>query len=135
MTPVRAIASVRHELKVEISEVRGELGEVRGDVRELSGEVRDLTGAVGTMSGQLAVLPRLVDALAAERDAQRKDDHVVVTTQLDVMKHRAITEIDDTAKANQAKRELFSAVTLKVIAIVATVVAGIMTLIAAGVRP
>lgn len=133
LTPVRAIASVRTELKGEIAEIRGDVGEVRGEVRELAGEVRALTGAVGDVGGQLKLVPALIDELAKTRDAERQNDSVVLTTQVAVQQHRAMTDIDQGAKDLEAAREIKKALVIKGIAIVSTLVAALLAALQTGI--
>jgi len=136
MTPVHAISVVRGELKSEVTDVRGEVRDLRGQVDGLAGAFaehrEEVAGKLGDISGQLSVIPRALDALAKDRDAEREVDRIVTTTEVDVRKHRAITEIDDQAAAAKAKRELRNTIALRVFAIVSALVAGVLALLQAG---
>jgi hypothetical protein len=112
------IASVRTELKSDISAVKGDVAEVKGDVKALSMHVNDMRASVAEVNGKLDILPTLVKTL-------EHHSRVTFAAQVDVGKEQAISEIRDTTDERKTARKL----KLKFAAIVSSIVAIISTLI------
>ncbi len=59
--------------------------------------------AVAGIAGQMQIIPDLIGSLRDELKAKREDDHVVLTTKLDIGKHEAKTRIDTQQIATTSK--------------------------------
>jgi hypothetical protein len=92
-TPVRLILAVREELKDDIEPLKA-----------LPEAVAKLTGEVSVTN---KLMPVMLETIRTELQARRAEDHVVVTTKLDVERHRAVTDIDSEAANQATKRKVW----------------------------
>lgn len=91
--------------------------------QELVKSVGKVAQGVSEMRGEMKVLPRLVDALEKAAERRANDDHVTLTARVDVERARAMEPVE----AAKARRQWIT----NLIAILATVAAGIMAILQA----
>jgi hypothetical protein len=115
MTPVTLIKIVREELKGDVKEVKEDVKHVEDRMTKISTEISVINKSMGLLSGEVATSNRLqADLNTIIRDelkAKRDGDIVIRTTQAEVVRHREITDIDDSSaerkdklKSNSARR-------------------------------
>jgi len=91
-TPIRLILAVREELIEDIEPLKA-----------LPEAVAKLTGEVSITN---KLMPVMLETIKNELQARRADDHVIVTTKMDVARHREITNIDSDAADKATKRKV-----------------------------
>ncbi len=78
----------------------GKIEAVGVEARNAAVEARNVGGKVDNL------LPKLIDALASDRAANRADDHVRLTATVDVDTHRKKAEIDDDKDKKSTRRKI-----------------------------
>jgi hypothetical protein len=77
--------------------------EDRAAIAEIKEDISAVKVSVAGIAGEMKILPALVSELRDALRSKREDEHVVLTTKLDIGKHEAKTRIDTQQVATKSK--------------------------------